>query len=121
MMVDRAGIDAAELISVRLSPDHKRLRLTLRDGAGRVVALSLPASWLNTLLNAMPRRVESGTVHSLDSWTMDRLGSGHDLILTLRTAEGKSVSFTTKQWQVEGMATIATYGSMGPMPSETVH
>ena len=28
MMVDRTGIDAAELISVRLSPDGKRLRLT---------------------------------------------------------------------------------------------
>ena len=120
-MVERTGIDAAELIGVRLSPDRKRLRLTLRDEAGRTMSLSLPANWLNTLLNAMPRQVENGTVHSLDSWTMDRLGNGHDLILTLRTPEGQSVSFATKQWQVEGMATIATYGSMAPVPGETVH
>jgi hypothetical protein len=120
-MVDRSGIDAAELINVRLSADRTRLRLTLRDEAGRMVSLSLPAGWLNTLLNAVPRQVESGTVHPLDSWTMDRLGDGRDLVLTLRTPEGKSVSFATKQWQVEGMATIATYGSMAPAPGETVH
>jgi hypothetical protein len=120
-MVDRSGIDAAELINVRLSPDRKRLRLTLRDEAGRMVSLSLPANWLNTLLNAVPRQVESGIVHPLDSWTMDRPGNGRDLILTLRTPEGQSVSFATKQWQVEGMATIATYGTTGPAPNETVH
>ena len=86
-----------------------------------MVSLSLPAGWLNTMLNAVPRHVESGTVHPLDSWTMDRLGNGQDLILTLRTPEGKSVSFATKQWQVEGMATIATYGTVAPGPGETVH
>lgn len=121
MMVDLAAIDAVELISVRLSPDRKQLRLRVRDQMGRAVSLSLPTSWLDTLLNGLPRQVESGTLHSLDSWTLDCPGNGRDLIPTLRTPEGRTVSFVTKRWQVEGMATIAKYGSVDPGPSETVH
>jgi hypothetical protein len=114
-------IDVTELISVRLSADQKHLKLTLRDDNGRVVSLSLPARWLNTLQNAMPRQVESGTVHPLDSWSIDRYGNGHDLILTLRTPEGVAVSFAAKPWQVEGMATIATYGCAESGSDGTIH
>jgi hypothetical protein len=52
---------------------------------------------------------------------MDRAGNGQELVLTLRTPEGIAVSFTTKPWQLEGMATIATYGNAGPLPVKTVH
>jgi hypothetical protein len=72
------------------------------------------------MLNAMPQKVESGTIHPLDSWSMDRTGAGQDLLLTLRTPEGLAISFTAKRWQVEGMATIATYGSSNSS-AKTVH
>jgi hypothetical protein len=127
MLSDRAGssdpleLIATELISLRLSPDRKSLRLRLRDQAGRIVELSLPGSWLNSMRNAMPLQVESGTVHPLDSWSMDRAGNGQDLVLTLRTPEGIAFSFTTKPWQLEGMATIATYGNASPSAVKTVH
>jgi hypothetical protein len=49
------------------------------------------------------------------------LGNGQDLVLTLRTPEGQSVSFAMKPWQVEGMATIAHYGNSGRAPGTTVH
>jgi hypothetical protein len=51
---------------------------------------------------------------------MDRVGNGQDLVLTLRTPEGQAVSFAMKPWQVEGMATIATYGNAARSPT-TVH
>jgi hypothetical protein len=52
---------------------------------------------------------------------MDRIDNGQDLVLTLRTPEGQSVSFAMKPWQVEGMATIATYGTSGRTGVTTVH
>ncbi|MGD0109823.1 MAG: hypothetical protein ABSC06_38240 [Rhodopila sp.] len=52
---------------------------------------------------------------------MDRIGNGQDLVLTLRTPEGQAVSFAMKPWQVEGMATIATYGNSGRRSEKTLH
>jgi hypothetical protein len=98
-------IDAAELIGVGVSSDGKRLRLRVRDQSGQTVSFSLPACWLNTMLNALPRSCGTDTVHPLDSWSMDRVGNNRDLVLTLRTPEGHAVSFTMKPWQVEGVAT----------------
>lgn len=120
-MDDPLSLDATELTSVQLSHDRQCLQLQLRDQTGRVVTLSLPANWLNALQNAMPREVESGSVHKLDSWSMDRAGNGQELVLTLRTPEGIAISFTAKPWQVEGMATIATYGNSEPAPAKTLH
>ncbi len=114
-------IDGVELIGVTLSVDRSCLQVTLRDQMGQSVRLSLPTGWLNKLLEVLPRQIEPSGVHELDSWSMERSDNGQDLVLTLRTAEGLSVSFATKPWQVEGMATIATYGSSGPMPVKTVH
>jgi hypothetical protein len=118
---DPGAIDATELIGVRLSSDGKLLRLRLRDQGGRTIAMSLPASWLNTIQNALPRQIDSGAVYPLDSWSMDRAEGGLDLVLTLRTPEGLTVSFLAKPWQVEGMATIATYGKTGQNSDKTVH
>jgi beta-galactosidase/beta-glucuronidase len=109
-VADPISIDAAELTEVRLSTDRTRLSLTLRDAAGRSVSLSLPTKCLNAMLTAVPQRLETGTLHALDSWSMDPAGHGEDMVLTLRTAEGLAISFAAKSWQVEGMATIATYG-----------
>ena len=114
-------IDATELISVQLSTDRTHMHLRLRDRTGQTISLSLPVSWMNSMLNATPRQIDSGTVHRLDSWTMDRTGNTQDVVLTLRTAEGLAISFATKRWQVEGMATLATYGSQGPTPFKTIH
>lgn len=107
-MTDRVRIDAAELLDVRLSSDRTRLLLRLRDQTGQSVSLSLPTSCLNTMMTAMPQQIETGTVHLLDTWTMGE--NGEDLVLTLRTPQGLSISFTAKPFQVEAMATIATYG-----------
>jgi hypothetical protein len=114
-------IDATELIGVRMSADGKRLRLRVRDQNGQTVSFSLPANWLNAMLSAMPHATGSDTVHPLDSWSMDRTGNGQDLVLTLRTPEGQAVSFAMKPWQVEGMATIATYGNPGRTSAGTMH
>ena len=89
--------------------------------SGQTVSFSFPACWLNTMLNAVPDRPRPDTVHPLDSWSMDRVGNGQDLVLTLRTPEGQAVSFAMKPWQVEGMATIATYGLSGRPAAHTVH
>jgi hypothetical protein len=47
--------------------------------------------------------------------------NGQDLLLTLRTPEGMVISFTLRHWQVEGMATVATYGSAQRAQPKTVH
>jgi hypothetical protein len=114
-------IDATELIGVLVSPDGKRIRLRVRDQDGQTVSFSLPACWLNAMQTALPRSSGPDTVHPLDSWSMDRRENGQDLVLTLRTPEGESVSFAVKPWHVEGMATIATYGSSGRTSGTTVH
>ena len=120
-MADRVKIDAAQLTEARLSGDGTRVHLTLLDQVGEKVLLSLPASCLNTLISTVPGPINPGTVHKLDSWTMGVAENGQDLLLTLRTPEGVAISFTLKPWQVEGMATIATYGnSQRPQP-KTVH
>jgi len=114
-------IDAKELIGVRLSSDRTCLRLRVRDQSGQTVTVSLPARWLNTMLNTLPQTSGPDTVHPLDSWSMERLHNGQDLVLTLRTPEGQAVSFAMKSWQVEGMATIATHGNSARPPAATVH
>jgi hypothetical protein len=114
-------IEGKELLDVRLSDDGTCIRLWVRDRGGQTVAVSLPACWLNAMLNAVPGSAGPDTVHPLDSWSIDRLGNGHDLVLTLRTPEGHAVSFAMKPWQVEGMATIAAYGNSGPIPKTTIH
>ena len=114
-------IDAMELVGVRVSPDGKRLRLRVRDQSGQTVSFSLPTGWLNAMLTALPDSSATGTVHPLDSWSMDRVGNGQDQVLTLRTPEGQAVSFAMKPWQVEGMATIATYGNSGRTTGTTMH
>jgi hypothetical protein len=114
-------IDATELIDVRVSPDGTQLRLRLRDQSGQSLTFSLPACWLNTMLKALPASRGAATVHPLDSWSMDRAENGQEVVLTLRTPEGHAVSFVMKPWQVEGMATIATYGRSGRTPETTIH
>ncbi len=114
-------IEATDLIGVRLSSDGKRLRLRLRDQTGQSVSVSLPACWLSAMLNAVPPLNRGEAVHPLESWSMDHVGIGEDLVLTLRTPEGQAISFLMKPWQVEGMATIATYGRTGGTPDGTVH
>jgi hypothetical protein len=120
-MTGPTDIDAVELDSVHLSPDGQRLRLRVRDQAGRVVRFSLPATWLNSMLDALPRTAGSEEVHPLDSWSIDRMSNGPDLVLTLRTPEGQEVSFAIKPWQIEGMATIATYGNTAGTTKRVVH
>jgi hypothetical protein len=114
-------IDATELINVLLSSDGQHLRLRVRDQNGQTVSFSLPTCWLNAMLNALPRPATTETVHPVDSWSMDRVGNGQDLVLTLHTPQGQAVSFAMKPWQVEGMATIATYGNADPRLRTTIH
>jgi hypothetical protein len=41
--------------------------------------------------------------------------------LTLRTPQGLAISFTAKPFQVEAMATIATYGRTHPPAAKSIH
>ena len=114
-------IEATELTALGVSTDGKHLRLRVRDQNGQSVSLSLPVCWLNSLLSVLPHPGPTGTMHPLDSWSMDRIGNGQELVLTLRTPEGQAVSFAMKPWQIEGMATIATYGTSSRPAGPTVH
>jgi hypothetical protein len=69
----------------------------------------------------MPRSAPMGARHSLDEWSMTPAENGRDMVLTLRTPEGLAVSFTIKPWQVQGMATVATFGRSGETPPKSVH
>jgi hypothetical protein len=109
-VADRTKIEATGLVDVRRSTDGALLHIRLLDAAGRTISLSLPVGCLNAVLTAMPQRVESDAVHPLDTWTMVAAENGQDLVLTLHAPDGCTVSFATKPYQVQGMATIATYG-----------
>ena len=76
-MTDPSDIEAMELDSVHISTDGRRLRLRVRDQAGRTVRFTLPANWLNSMLKALPRSAGDGVVHPLDSWSLDRTPNGH--------------------------------------------
>ena len=114
-------IDAEQLTGVRLSADRTHVILGLLDAAGQKVSLSLPVNCLNAVLSVTPRQAEAGAVYKLDSWNMSVAENGQDLLLTLRTPEGLAISFALKPWQVEGMATIVTYGSAQRMQPKTMH
>ena len=114
-------IDADQLTDVRLSADGARVLLTLLDEAGQRVSLSLPANCLNEVISALPHQAKPDAVHKLDSWNMGVAENGQDLLLTLRTPEGLAISFALKPWQVEGMATIATYGNSHRPQPKTMH
>jgi hypothetical protein len=120
-LADKDRIDVEQLTEVRLSPDGARMQLTLLDQAGEKVLLSLPTCCLNALVTAIPGQVDPGPVHKLDTWSMGVAENGRDLLLTLRTPESVAISFTLKPWQVEGMATIATYGSSRRTEPKTMH
>jgi hypothetical protein len=114
-------IDVDQVTEVRLSSDGTRVTLTLLDQAGNKVLLSLPTGCLNSLVTAVPRQVDPGSVHRLDSWAMETTDDGGDLLLTLRTPDGVAISFAVKPWQVEGMATIATYSGLPRPVRKMVH
>lgn len=120
-MADKVRIDIDQLSEVRLSADGSRVLLTLLDDRGQKVTLSLPTNCLNKVFAAVPGQADPGVVHKLDSWSMGTVDNGQDLLLTLRTPEGAAVSFTLKPWQVEGMATIATYGSSSRPQPKILH
>ncbi len=120
-MSERIEIDAEKLSEVRLSADGTRVNLIVLNPLGQKISLSLPADCLNAVIDAMPRRADPGVVHRLDSWSMNAADNGADLVLTLRTPEAVAISFALKPWQVEGMATIAAYGSQHRTQPKTVH
>ncbi|MGA3005077.1 MAG: hypothetical protein ABSE20_25485 [Acetobacteraceae bacterium] len=120
-MTDKVKIDANKLTEIRLSEDATRVTMTLLDASGQQVLLSLPANCLNAVVSVVPRQVAPDVVHRLDSWSMCVVENGQDLLLTLRTPEGVATSFTLKPWQLEGMATIATYGSAQRSQPKTMH
>ena len=119
-MTDRSRIDA-ELEGVRLSPDGSRLILLLRDTGGHKLSLSLPVSCVNAVLTAAPPPVAAGIVQSVDAWDLMPAENGQDMILTLCTAEGKAMSFIIRPWQVDGIATVASYGSRRGRDGRSLH
>jgi hypothetical protein len=120
-LADKVKVDADQLTEVRLSADGARLNMDLLDSKGQKVSLSLPTNCMNAMLSALPRHAKPGSVHKLDSWNMGVAENGQDLLLTMRTQEGLAISFMLKSWQVEGMATIATYGSSQRAQPKSLH
>jgi hypothetical protein len=118
-MSEGSRIDAAELSAVRLSSDGSCVILVLRDAAGQKISLSLPRRCLGSVLAAMPQ-VEAGSLHTVDTWNMAHADNG-EMVLTLSTPEGLSVSFVIKAWQVEGMASVATYGGCRETERRMLH
>lgn len=102
-------IEAAALDALRLTPDGARLVLDLSDAAGGKMTLSLPASSLDALLQAMPPSLPRGAGHALETWTMTPAENGRDVILTLRTSEGLALSLAVTSWQAESMATLVAF------------
>jgi hypothetical protein len=120
-VTDKVTIDANQMAEVRLSDDATRVTMTLLDTSGQKVLLSLPVNCLNAVFSVVPRQAAPDVVHRLDSWSMGVAENGQDLLLTLRTPDGAAISFTLKPWQVEGMATIATYGSAQRSQPKMLH
>jgi hypothetical protein len=120
-MNQASRIDAAELDSVRLSPDGKHLILLLRDATGQKVSLSLPQSCAGAILTAAPRPAEASAPHAVDVWTMSLAENGQDVIMTFCTREGMVMSFAIKPWQVQAMATVAAHGTPRDSTSRSVH
>jgi hypothetical protein len=114
-------IDANQVTEARLSADGTRVMLVLFDATGQRISLSLPANCLNAVLSVAPRYAEPDAIHKLDTWNMGVAENDQDLLLTLRTPEGLAISFTLKPWQVEGMATIATYGNSHRAQPKSLH
>lgn len=108
-------------MDVRIASDGDRLLLRLRDPAGQRISLSLPTSCINMILRAMPRVAENGTVHPLDTWSMVAAENGQDLILTLRTPQGRAVSFVARPFQFEAMATVAMHSHAHPPTAKRLH
>jgi hypothetical protein len=119
-MNDPVDIDAVELVSVRPSGDGRRLTVRVRDSAGKTRRMSLPASWLDSLLTALPWTRHGEEAHELSSWSMEA-ASGGALLLTLRAPTGEVFSFTVRPWQIAGMATLATHGGLGRNETTTLH
>jgi|GEM_PF-2148524 len=120
-MADRLKITAVDLVGVQVSRDGWFVRADLVDQDGRTVCVTLPTECLNALANAVPQAPEPDTLHVLDNWSMDRSGNGEDLVLTLRTADARAVTFLTKAWQVKGMATVATWANSHTDLPKSVH
>ncbi len=120
-MSEGGRIDATDLAEVRLSPDGTRLILLLRDQSGRQISLSLPTTCVNAMLTAVPGEIEPGTVHALDSWAVSPAANGREMVLTLRTREVRAVSFGTRPSQVQGLATVATYGLASQTGRKLLH
>jgi len=119
-MTEPADIDAVELISVRLMPGERRIRLHIRNQNSEPRTVTIPMQWLDAIVNASPAPPCEAEARRLASWHLERT-NGDDLLLTLRTPEGQAVTFTLKPWQLAGMATIATYGSADPPHKGPLH
>jgi hypothetical protein len=113
-------IDAVELISVGPMEDGNRVKLRIRGRDGGVQSLAMPAKWLNDLVSAAPHPVLDGSARPVASWTMQPATEG-ELLLTLRTPEGETFSFTVKPWQMQGIGTLATHGRFDTKRKTKLH
>lgn len=120
-MADRRRVDAVDLVHAWLSDDGQRLHLKLLERDGRTITISVPLVCLTTILMSVPQKIDPDEAPTLAAWTMTPAGNGDDLVLTLRTPDGRSVSFLTRRSQIEGMATIATHSQPARPAVKRVH
>ncbi len=120
-MTDRVKIDVTEVLRAWASEDGRRLHVKLVTAGGSTVTLTLPISSLNAVLTPVTPRTDPAETRLLDTWTMRHIDNGGEVLLTLCTADGEAVSFVTKAAQIEGMATIATYGRPGRRSAKVLH
>lgn len=100
------------------------LKLTFTDQDSRIVVVCIPTRTLGDLLASLPAGVEppDGDVREVRAWSVGGLEQREPgLKLTLQTAEGQSLAFRITPAQIAGIATIATFGGLCPVPRRTIN
>ena len=113
-------IDGAELSSYEVAEDGSRVKIGLRDRAGRPAVLILPPECLSALIMTLPGIMQkvlrnqrddprARLVYPLAHWRIERARDDARLILSLSTPDGFCVSFSV--WRHE-LAQIGDAGAV---------
>ncbi|MCC6946831.1 MAG: hypothetical protein IT539_03605 [Bradyrhizobiaceae bacterium] len=108
-------ITAVALTTCELASDGSRVRLNVTDAEGNPATLSIPSDCLNQLTMTLPRlmqlvlqarfRDENMRVVFLAShWKLQRSGTSHHFILTLKTTHGFEASFGFSERDLRSLA-----------------
>lgn len=108
-------IKAAALQTYELTADGSRVRLNVTDTEGRPAVLSLPSDCLHQLIMTLPRVMQRvlqmrfgdesmRVVFPTCDWKLQRSGTNHHFILTLKTTDGFEASFGFSEGELQSLA-----------------